>query len=474
MTTPGLTPAVKARIAFMRFGLGPKPGGAARIGMQTNSARDACLRELNNATSAQVPESSIKVFSTEANAEIEVSYEKACWVGLNQRKDPMDPMEDIRPTPQDILAAERAARYAKHMSPEVGFLERLVLFWANHFSVFESKAELVRATAGHLERSVIRPNVLGKFSDMLKGVITHPAMIVYLDNHLSVGPKSKIAWRRSYNENLAREILELHTVGVGAGYSQEDVTNFARILTGWTVYHFKHAKAGQFYFNPDMHEPGAFTVMGQNFAQAGQAQGLAVLDFLANHPSTAQFIAFKLLLHFVTDNPSEEMVNRLAAVFRSTQGDLKAVAAELINMPESWSEPMNRLRQPYPWMVSQMRGMGLDEKAAVAQNNSLRTFLQSINHLTYRCMTPDGYADENYVWENPNAIRMRKDVAGAFVAGCISGTPSKRWTGPRPADLAVQLLPGALSPQSAAEIAYWTNPRDALNILFVTPEYLRR
>jgi uncharacterized protein (DUF1800 family) len=150
------------------------------------------------------------------------------------------------------------------------------------------------------------------------------------------------------------------------------------------------------------------------------------------------------------------------------------VAAELINMPESWSEPMNRLRQPYPWMVSQMRGMGLDEKAAAAQNNPLRTFLLSINHLTYRCMTPDGYADENYVWENPDAIRMRKDVAGAFVASCISGSPGKRWTGPRPADLAAQLLPGALSPQSATEIAHWANPVDALNILFVTPEYLRR
>lgn len=471
MSRAQLTPAVKARIAFMRFGLGPKPGGAARIGMDENSALEACLRELNNPAAARIPANSIKVFSTEANSTIELTYSKACWFGMNERR--MPDKKAILPHSRDILSAERSASYAKHMVPEVGFVERLVLFWSNHFSVWEGKRDVVRATAGHLNRAVIRHHVLGKFSDMLKGVITHPAMIVYLDNHLSSGANSKDGprYRLGLNENLAREILELHTVGVNGGYTQADVTNFAQILTGWTIYHKSNAKAGQFFFNPDRHEPGAFTVMRKSFAQEGQAQGLAVLDMLAKHPSTARHIAFKLLLHFVTDRPSAAMVDKLKNVFIETEGDLKEVARALLQMSDSWTAPMTRLRQPYPWIVSQMRGMGFDSKHAADLENRINPLLHSINHLSYRCMTPDGYPDENYNWENPNAIRMRKDVSGAFV----SAAAGPRWSGPSPEILAAQLLPGAMSKESADEIARWkSKPLDALNILFVTPEYLRR
>lgn len=471
MSRAKLTPAVKAKLAFMRFGLGPKPGGAARIGMEADSALNACLREIASPDPAQIPESDVKVFSTEANAQVSLNYDQVCWFGMNVRK--MDEDNYIRPLPQDIAAAERAARYAKHMSPDVGFLERLVLFWSNHFSIFEAKSHLVRATVGHLERAVIRPNVLGRFSDMLKGVMAHPAMIAYLDNHLSFGPGSPEGKRlkRTYNENLAREILELHTLGVGAKYTQEDVINFAKVLTGWTIHGASHAKAGQFHFNPAWHEPGAFTIMKQSFAQDGQAQGLAVLNMLANHPATAQHIAFKLLLHFVTDKPQPKLVKSLAGVFLRTRGDLKAVATAMLRMAQSWSEPMTRLRQPYPWMVSQMRAMGLDGAQAAQQEGRLARFLSATNHQPWRRITPDGYPDENYVWQNPNAIRLRKDVAGAFVSGAVAGG---KWTGPKPAALAADLLPGALSAESAAEIAWWKNDLQALNILFVTPEYLRR
>ena len=397
--------------------------------------------------------------------------ERCSWFGSQAQQ--MSDGNWIRPLFQEILVAEREARLAKHLEPEVGFVERLVLFWNNHFSVFRGKHSLVQATAGHMERSVIRKHVLGSFSDMLKGVIQHPAMIFYLDNDKSVGPNSKTgkAQRKSYNENLAREILELHTLGVYGGYEQEDVENLAKIITGWTIYPLDHpTKRGQFLYDPDTHEPGGFTIMKQYFAEGEQDQGLAVLDMLANHQSTAQHISFKLLQHFVTDNPSKKMVQSLARVFIRTKGNLKQVAAEMLNMTEAWSQPMTRIRQPYPWLVSMLRGLALTQAQVVREQDTFGQILRQLNHQLWDRITPDGYPDENYYWQNPDAVRLRKNAARRLVERSVY---SLQWKGPKPLALANDLLNGSLTPASAEAIRSLPDVQ-ALNMLFVTPEYLRR
>ena len=394
-----LTPQQKSRIAFMRFGLGPKPGGPARIGMGATSAQLACLRELENPAAALIDPTGM------------VTYQEAC----DAAHDKVNSGE----LSHHIAVDELNARYAKHLEPEVGFLERLVLFWSNHFSMHMEKNALVRVSIGNMERTVIRKNVLGKFADLLKGVIQHPGMISYLDNDRSVGPLSaRGGGDDKYNENLAREILELYTVGASAGYTQADVTQFAYILTGWqfnTANYGDSSKWGQFFFDPGSHQPGTFTVMGQSFAPTGKAQGLALLDYLAGHPATAQHISRKLLLHFVTDEPSQEQINQLAAVFMSTGGDLKQLAQTLLQMPSAWTTEMKRIRPPHLWLVSITRAMNYTKANVEANGRAYVGALAYVDNSPWTYVTPDGFPDEDYAWMNPDAMRVRTGLADAVM-----------------------------------------------------------
>jgi len=349
------------------------------------------------------------------------------------------------PQPSNIIEAEAAVRYAKSLEPDVGFAERLVNFWSNHFSIYRSKANLVMSTVGHMERAVIRAGALGKFSDLLKSVCTHPAMVCYLENQVSIGPKSAYALKNpkrnySYNENLAREILELHTLGIDAGYTQADVTSFAKILTGWTIYPPTHANAGQFYFEPTYHEPGPQTVLGVTYSQTGMDQGIAVLDALAKHPATAQHIAYKMVRHFVSDEPQPELVAYLARLFRLTGGNLQVMAKTLICLPQFWDEPMVRLIPPLPWPMSILRGMGVSKESILTRTSANGVFtypvqiglewnITFLSQTNWGCLTPDGFPDDNYFWMNANSVRIRKDVAVAVVSyGLVSGKSAR----PRP------------------------------------------
>lgn len=394
------------------------------------------------------------------------------------------------------MEAECAARYAKSLEPEVGFAERLVQFWSNHFSVYRSKSNMAQATAGHLERSVIRKGALGKFSDLLKAVCTHPAMICYLENEVSIGPESTFSKKNprrncSYNENLAREILELHTLGIDGGYTQEDVTSFAKILTGWTHYpasqakNVVHPQAGQFCFREDYHEPHEQTVLGVTYAQKGQDQGLAVLDALARHPATAQHIAYKLVRHFVTDEPPPELVAYLTRLFRLTDGDLQVMAKALICLPQFWNEPMTRLVQPLAWQMAMIRGMGVSKETILLREFSngvlsykneigLRWSIDFLGQAIWGSLTPDGYSDENYFWMNANSVRIRKDVAAAVANfGLVNGKAARP-----PTAIAADLLSGFLSGATASTLADMENKKAAdkhlLVMLFVSPEYILR
>ena len=239
-----------------------------------------------------------------------------------------------RPPPQPLniiqktFRAEALARLQRAVIADCGFVERLVVFWSNHFCISANKGGLARMWAGSFEREAIRPHVLGRFGDMLKAVEQHPAMLFFLDNQQSLGPDSRAGKNRNrgLNENLAREIMELHTLGVGGGYSQDDVTSLAHIITGWT-YAGRQGQLGTpgtFVFNANAHQPGAQRVMGKIYDANGVAQGEAVLADIARHPSTAKFVATKFARHFVADDPPPALVARLADVFskirRRSQG----------------------------------------------------------------------------------------------------------------------------------------------------------
>ena len=230
-------------------------------------------------------------------------------------KPPPQPLNIIQKT----YRAEALARLQRAIMADCGFAERLVVFWSNHFCISANKGGLARMWAGSFEREAIRPYVLGRFADMLKAVEQHPAMLFFLDNQQSLGPDSRAGQnrKRGLNENLAREILELHTLGVDGGYTQDDVTSLARIITGWT-YAGRQGQLGApgtFVFNANAHQPGAQRVMGKIYETSGVAQGEAVLADIARHPSTAKFIATKFARHFVADDPPPALVARLADVF---------------------------------------------------------------------------------------------------------------------------------------------------------------
>jgi uncharacterized protein (DUF1800 family) len=481
-----LTPQERARVAFMRFGLGPKANGRKNLAASPDAARQALLDEIA-AGPAPITANQIKVPSTANNGQyVSFSYGETCRCGMNLQMMPSTPSSNgnvptegvhnyIRPTPWDFQSAERALRLVKYQEPEVGFVERLVLFWVNHFSILSSKQGIIAATAGHLERTVIRQHALGNFADMLKGVMKHPAMITYLDNHVSYGPNSTLGrrWRATYNENLAREILELHTVGVYGGYTQADVIDLAKIITGWTIYKYNHASAGQFYFDNDLHEPGVFSVLGEEFDQTGEAQGTAALEYLARQPSTARHIAKKLLRHFVTENPTDDMVRVLEDAYLASNGNLKVVSTALVNLDGAWVKPGTGFRLPYEWMVSIVRGVGLTSAKSAAMEPAFDNITTNMSNQIWKHMTPDGYSDANYVWETPDAVRVRKDAAGHLLAaGTIWTDP--RWKTTKPSALARQLLPHISAKAFSAIENLDRDPLQALNLLFVTPEYLRR
>src|SRR6516165_2589924 len=264
------------------------------------------------------------------------------------------------PLPQQIILNEAKARFDAAANAEIGLVERLVWFWSNHFCV---SADQDVAMVGAYEREAIRPHVLGRFADLLQAVESHPAMLFYLDNVQSMGADSiaGINQDKGLNENLARETLELHTLGVRSGYSQADVTNFAKVLTGWTWLRPEEpVHGGEFAFVRRFHEPGDQVVLGTRYTEGGLDQGRAVLADLARHPATAQHIGEKLARHFVADDPPPALAAKLAKTFLDTDGDLKQVVRTLMTAEESWTAPRQKLKPPAEWIAGVIRLTGTE------------------------------------------------------------------------------------------------------------------
>jgi uncharacterized protein (DUF1800 family) len=367
--------------------------------------------------------------------------------------------------------AAAGARVNSALQTTTPFVERLAHFWSNHFAVSVDKL-LVVGLAGGFEADAIRPHVLGRFEDMLLAVVRHPAMLLYLDQAQSIGPNSPAGVRaqgrqqraRGLNENLAREVLELHTLGVRSGYTQDDVTEFARALTGWTLPSddMVEEAAVTFRFVRALHEPGPRTVLGRSFAEGGEQQALAIIHDLATSPATARHIARKLARHFVADDPPPALVERLTATFTRTGGDLASVYRDLIASPEAW-QASGKFKSPWDWTISMYRALGRNDLPANQSTNLLNQLGQPV----WRPGSPAGYDDGAATWAAPDALLRRVEMAQRIATQGGDGVDA--------CTLAPRILPGdALSDATASAIARADRGGTALALLLVSPEFLRR
>ncbi|MEP6790547.1 MAG: DUF1800 domain-containing protein [Ramlibacter sp.] len=363
------------------------------------------------------------------------------------------------------------ARASAALDTPAPFAERLVHFWANHFAVSIDKNPIA-ALAGSFESEAIRPHVFGRFEDMLLAVERHPAMLLYLDQARSIGPDSAAGRRapperrRGLNENLAREILELHTLGVRSGYGQDDVTEFARALTGWSIGDMlglpPGGPQGGFTFHAALHEPGARNVLGQRYEQAGEAQAVAILHNLAALPATAKHITTKLARHFAGDSPPPALEDRLADAFMRSRGDLPTVYRALIDSPEAWAVLQPKFKTPWDWTLSSLRGLGVRELG----ERQLAPMLTQLGQPVWRPGSPAGYDDIAESWAAPDTLMRRVEFAQRLGAQAGSTIDARA--------LAPQLLPGGVSEATAAAISRAESPATALALLFASPEFLRR
>ncbi len=367
---------------------------------------------------------------------------------------------------QKTYRAEALARIQRAVIADCGFTERLVVFWSNHFCISANKGGLARMWAGSFEREAIRPHVLGRFADMLKAVEQHPAMLFFLDNQQSLGPESRAGEnrKRGLNENLAREIMELHTLGVGGGYSQDDVTSLARIITGWTYAGRRGqlSAPGTFAFNANAHQPGAQRLLGKTYENTGVAQGEAALADLARHPSTAKFIAAKFARHFVADDPPPALVARLRDAFLASDGDLKALATALLDSDEAWQAPMTKVRSPYEFLVATGRLLGRVPEDPQRYLGGLNVLGQPL----WSPSGPNGFPDSNAAWAAPEGMKLRLDIS-AQIASRAGETVDAR-------DLLELVAADAASTETRRTIERAESRQQALALLLMSPEFQRR
>jgi uncharacterized protein (DUF1800 family) len=476
---------LEAALALHRFGFGPVAGSIAAI---AEDPRGALLADLERPGAGRVVAAHLPNSAQAARTLFEFRAERLAKEKLAQRAEQAAGAEGMgsaaadapnpegnaqAPVPQagqtqqnpppelpvQLVQNEGKVRIEAAVAAEIGFVERLVWFWSNHFCV---SADKIVSMAGAYEREAIRPHVLGRFVDMLTAVETHPAMLFYLDNGLSIGPNSTAGINRdkSLNENLAREILELHTLGVRTGYSQDDVTRFANVLTGWTWVAFgEPSHGGEFVFVKRMHEPGEQTVIGKTYPDTGVNQGRAVLADLARQPATAAHLAYKFARHFVADQPPASLVDKLAKSFTDSDGNLKELAKTLIAAEESWTLERTKLKRPSEWIISALRLTGAQWVIGRVMGGQAL-----LAEPLWRPPAPNGFTDYEWTWID--GVSQRVDVADSFASRAAERLDP------------VALVEAGLGPLASAEtrnaVARAQNRAQALVLLLMAPEFLRR
>jgi uncharacterized protein (DUF1800 family) len=473
---------MQSEIAVLRFGLGAKPGelsaaGADPVGWLKQQISGA----VPLISAAPLPRSDT-IFTALLAAREELQMQRRAAAQANAGEADAKAANAVREVYQPQYRAQVLARAQSAAATERPFAERLVHFWSNHFAVSADKGA-VFGLAGTLENEAIRPHVNGRFLDMLTAVEQHPAMIAFLDNQYSVGQDSEAARkaqraaeqgfaaahpRRQFgiNENLAREILELHTLGVNGGYSQADVTSFAQIITGWSIGGGKGRLAGgapgQFYFRDNLHQPGAKTFLGKTYGQSGQAQGEAVLADLSRHPATAHFIATKLARHFIADDPPPAAVDRLAKAFLKSGGDLPHVYAALIETPEAWQPEARKFKTPQDFVFSSLRAMNVSPQRP---EEVVRSF-ELLGQRQYTPGSPAGWPDSAKSWDGSDALMHRVLWAARFADKFDQGLD--------PMDLAASSLGSYARPETLTALRRAASSGQALALLLMSPEFQRR
>ena len=447
--------SVEALIAARRFGLGPRPGDLARL---ADDPRGAVLADVSAARPpvvAPTPELPSSQAALKANAVAEEQRRRRA------RSLPMMADVDLQ-IEQTIFDAEARVRFARLIGAEVGFAERLVLFWSNHFCIAITKGRSLQVQAGAFEREAIRPHVFGRFADMLKAVEQHPAMLHYLDNRVSAGPTSRRAPPAGLNENLAREILELHTLGVDGGYAQADILALARIISGWTFTWPEDdaTSGGVFTFAIARHEPGAQRLLGRSFADGGVEQGLAAMDFIARHPSTARHVAGKLARHFVADDAPPALVDRLAKIFVDTEGDLAEVSTALVRSEEAWTPQAQKIRTPVEFVAAAARLFGAPQDLA-----DLVSPLARLGQPLWSPPGPNGFPDDESHWGSAASLRARLDYAAQAGAMADVSDPNR---------LLDEAIGPVASPEARQAVRRAETRAQGAAILMMSPEFQRR
>ena len=452
----------EAALALHRFGFGPRAGSIEEI---ADDPRGAVIAELDRPGAGQITNPDLPTSGAANRAVFEYRAEQNAEKKRAKRDAAQTVMEaapaqpEAVPLPRQLFRNEARARIDAALDAEIGLVERLVWFWSNHFCVNADATVM----AGGYEREAIRPHVLGRFSDMLLAVEGHPAMLLYLDNAQSIGPDSVAGINRDkgLNENLAREVLELHTLGVRTVYTQDDVTSFAKVLTGWTIIPTvtNPDHGGEFVDIKRMHEPGPETIIGKEYEDSGTEQGRAVLADLARHPATAKHVATKLARHFIADDPPPGLVQTLTQRFLDTGGDLKEVTMAMIAAPEAWEPEQAKVKRPGEWIVAALRATGIS-----GDIQRIVGGMALLGEPLWRPPAPKGFSDDNAAWLD--GLAQRLDIANTFAQRV-----GDRLDAEAVADTALGPLASA---ETRRAIASAESKPQALTFLLMASEFQRR
>jgi uncharacterized protein (DUF1800 family) len=481
------TADIRTTAAVNRFGLGARPGELSAAGDPRGWLQAQLRVRHDPAPFAGLP-GSLTILERQYRYLLERREMRDERAGEPQARDEMPERTPLQQAIRRDAADDLALRYRVAAATDTPFVERLVRFWSNHFAISIDKNS-ARLMAAPMEREAIRPHTLGNFRDLLLAVETHPGMLLYLDNSVSVGDDSMLAQRLErrqtrrrvgLNENLAREILELHTLGVDGGYAQQDVIELARAITGWSTpsprQMFRGAPSDDapramrarddaprtaFVFRADAHEPGARTVLGKRYAEGGEAQGRAILRDLAVHPATARHLSFKLARHFIADAPPPALVERMAAAFLRSDGDLPSLYRAMLDDDAAWSQDARKFKTPEDFVISSMRAgeLPLDRQPRI-----LLRLLQGLGQPAFTPRSPAGFPDTAADWASGDALRKRLQAA----SGLAELVPAGR----RPLELAIAALGDrAVRGAFADALRRAGSPREGFAMLFSAPAF---
>ncbi|TEW53729.1 DUF1800 domain-containing protein [Psychromonas sp. RZ22] len=455
----------KATIAMQRFALGARPNDIKRI---ENIAQPWLLNQLTFKPAVEfdstLPDSNEILIIQEKYKQAQKAFKEYAkhqpiTANMSDNKD----MQPPKNPNQAIYKQLTADALQQSINSFNSFNWRCLDFFSNHFSV-STQGSIMRGLAPTLEREAIAPHLFGRFEDLLLAVYQHPAMLIYLNNETSIGPSTKYAkMNKGLNENLAREILELHTLGVNSGYQQKDVTELAKGITGWSVARPGKEEKEGFVYRANKHEPGIRTLMGKSFPESGMKQGTAMIKYLANHPITARFVSTKIIQHFISDQAPEELINHLTTHWYNSNGQLSSVFQALIQHPLSWQIKQQKYKTPREYVISTYRALNI-KNLSIKQ---VQSALSVLGEEPFKAGSPAGYSDQQQDWDGANALMARINWASQLAGRKASKRIDIE-------TLISNTFGDTLSTHSYQVITRAESRQQALTLLLLSPEFLRR